>query len=267
MKTNTSILLVAALLFLGGGCIPFNTVDGNGDMITQTISISEYDEIDASGSITINYSQSAEDTFLEVTTDRNIYDMYEFKVEDGHKLMILPKKEYRHNTRFRPTSFVINTHSSVLTHAKIAGDSEFNIDSALVTNELEIDFAGSGSIHLKDTVRAGEIKMDMAGSATANLTYIICDNFASKMAGSGNIYVAGTSKNADFKMAGSGEVHGFDFIVENMKGKIAGSGRIDIYATNSIDVKGAGSGDVNYKGNPQKVTSSIAGSGKLRAVD
>ncbi len=267
MKTSTSLLLVASLLFLATGCFPFHKVHGDGNVVTQTISITDYDEITTEGSMTIHYTQSAETPFLEITTDQNIYDMYEFRVTDGHKLLIRPKEEFRRHTSFRPTTFVVNTHSTTLKEAGIAGDSEFHVESTLTTEALKVNLAGSGIIALQDTVRAGKVKTNIAGSGTARVTYVACDTFKGEIAGSGEIFVAGTANEASFSIAGSGDVHGFDLVVANLKGEIAGSGTIEIHATNDINVKGAGSGNIYYKGSPKNVNSSIAGSGKVKAVE
>ncbi len=267
MKKSTSFLLLGGLMLLAAGCIPFHKVHGDGNVITQTVPITDYDEIESEGNMKIHYSQSAETPFLEITTDKNIYDMYDFKVVEGHKLLIRPKEEFRHHTAFRPTTFNVLTHSATLRDAGIAGDSEFYIDSMLTTDNLKVGLAGSGVVFMQDTVRATTIKTNIAGSGNARISYIVCESFKGEIAGSGEINVAGTAQTANFTIAGSGEVHGFDLVVDDLKGEIAGSGTIEIHANNSIDVKGAGSGDIYYKGKPGNVTSSIAGSGKVKAVD
>ncbi len=267
MKTNTSLCLLAGLTILVSGCFPFKVVEGDGNVTTQTISITDYDEIESSGNITFNYTQKADAPFLEVTTDRNIYDMYEFRIEEGHKLVIQPKKEFRHGTSFRPTSFVVNTNSTMLRDAEMGGDTRFTVIGPLTTNELDLDLGGSGSLSLQDTVRAEKVKVGIAGSGEVRITYAECLLFKGEIAGSGSIFASGTADEAEFNIAGSGDIRGFDLVVKKMEGEIAGNGTIDIHATERIHVKGAGSGEVNYKGNPSDVNSSIVGSGKLRAVD
>jgi len=242
-------------------------IKGDGNIVTKDIPISEYTKINTAGSIHINYSQSDEEPFLQVTTDQNIYDIFEFIIENNNTLVIRPKKEYRRNTHIRPTEFTVNTNSRELEKAEIAGNTTFNANSPLKAEQLQLTIAGSGKINLNGLVEANKLGTEIAGSATLNAYQINAQEFKGNIAGSGTLNLGGETGKATFEIAGSGDVRAFDLQIEDMKCEIAGSGDIEAYVNNSINVSVAGSGRVKYKGNPSDIKRSIAGSGSIKKVE
>ena len=267
MKTKLSFLLLAVALFLLNGCIPIQIVQGNGNVITREISITDYNILEVgAGSLEMHYEQSDEAPYLQVRVDENIYDMYEFLVMDGNKLVIRPKKEYRSNHNFKPTEFSIVTNSRELQKAAIAGSCKFYVNSPLTTDELKLEMAGSGMALLRDTVQVRDMNINMAGSASMQFIALYCEEFDADIAGSGDIKVAGSAHEAEFDIAGSGRVSAFDFQTKRVSASIAGSGDVDISVSEHIELKVAGSGHIRYKGDPT-VSSKIAGSGKAEKVN
>lgn len=267
MKTKLSALVIICSLLALGSCLPGKVIKGDGNVITKTIPITDYSKLQAAGSITINYSQSDEEPFLQVTTDENILEVFEFTIEDGSTLRIRPKKEYRRNTVFRPTEFTINTNSRKFEKAEVAGSTKFNANSPLQTDRLSLSLAGNGEINLNGRVDAAKVTSEIAGSATLNAHELFCNDYKGSIAGSGTLNLGGATEKAVFEIAGSGDVRAFDFRIENMKCEIAGSGDIEAYVDNRIDVNVAGSGRVKYKGNATDIKRSIAGSGSVKKVD
>ena len=106
-----SLLFLICGLFLVSSCIPTQTIKGDGNITTENIPVSEYDCLELEGGgMVVNYTQSDAPEGLEIKTDRNIFEKYEFNVEN-HKLKIRPKKEFRKHTNFRPTEFMVTANS------------------------------------------------------------------------------------------------------------------------------------------------------------
>lgn len=109
MKTRIIYLCLLVILSTTG-CIPTQTIKGDGNITTENIPVSEYDCLELEGGgMVVNYTQSDAPEGLEIKTDRNIFEKYEFNVED-HKLKIRPKKNsgnirisVRPNSWLRPT--------------------------------------------------------------------------------------------------------------------------------------------------------------------
>lgn len=259
-------LLVTSLILVLSSC-ENQVISGDGNIVTKTVGIFGYTGIDVGGaSIKVIYTQSDAEPFLQVTVDQNIFDMYKFEVNYNGRLIIAPKNGFCRRTSFRPTEFTVVTNSRVLTDINAAGKIEINIDGPLVTDELTFSLAGSGSINIK-RLEANRVQTKISGSAHANISQLYCGEFKSKIAGSGKMALAGTADQAHFSITGSSKIRAFDFVVAEMNADIMGSGNIDIHVTKSIRVKVAGSGTVNYKGNPETINRKVSGSGKINKID
>jgi hypothetical protein len=103
----------------------------------------------------------------------------------------------------------------------------------------------------------------LSGSGTVEAKGINSDSLKMAVNGSGNIRAEGKADQQEISIAGSGDYQG-----ANLKGKavsvnIAGSGGGVVAATDSLDVVVAGSGSIEYVGDP-KVTQRVVGSGSVK---
>ena len=251
MKTRI-IYLCLLVIFSTTGCIPTQTIKGDGNITTENIPVSEYDCLELEGGgMVVNYTQSDAPEGLEIKTDRNIFEKYEFNVEN-HKLKIRPKKEFRKHTNFRPTEFMVTANSRNL--KKLAA-------------EFEAGLAGSGIIQFHDTASFTNLKIEIAGSGDFVGHKVYCEELNGDMAGSNTIVLGGTVGIAEFSIAGSGTVRAFDCTMDELECKIAGSGDIEASVVNKIKAEIAGSGSVKYKGDPQDIQKKVMGSGKIEKVE
>lgn len=266
MKKVYSLLLLSCLFALSG-CFPEQTIKGDGNIVSQIVPISEYDRLEVEGgSMVVNYTQADAPEALEIKTDQNIFEKYEFKVDD-YTLKIRPKKEYRRNTHFRPSEFMITTNSRKLQKIATSGNTHTNINSPIQAENFEANLAGNGIIQLNDSSSFTKLKIDIAGSGDFVGKRIHCEQLNGKMAGSNTIVLGGNTGMAEFYIAGSGTVRAFDCTMDELRCKVAGSGDIEATVVNSIDAKIAGSGTIKYKGNPHEINKNIMGSGKIEKVE
>ena len=128
----------------------------------------------------------------------------------------------------------------------VAGSGDISTQSAIKTDELDMNVSGSGSIHFKElSVR----------EASATIT------------GSGNIDIAsGQAENEmDVEITGSGSFSGEGFTAQEVEVTITGSGSAMVWAVKELDTTITGSGNVGYKGSPQ-VNANSTGSGKTHSI-
>ena len=266
MKTRIIYLCLLVILSTTG-CIPTQTIKGDGNITTENIPVSEYDCLELEGGgMVVNYTQSDAPEGLEIKTDRNIFEKYEFNVEN-HKLKIRPKKEFRKHTNFRPTEFMVTANSRNLKKRAAAGSTHVNINSPLQAEEFEAGLAGSGIIQFHDTASFTNLKIEIAGSGDFVGHKVYCEELNGDMAGSNTIVLGGTVGIAEFSIAGSGTVRAFDCTMDELECKIAGSGDIEASVVNKIKAEIAGSGSVKYKGDPQDIQKKVMGSGKIEKVE
>lgn len=240
-----SYLFILAFTLMAGllcSC-HINRVRGNGTIVSQEVTIGDYNELHVDGeNIDLTYVQSDDAPYLKVETDQNIMDILEMEV-DGKELVIRPKNKY---TGINPTRFIITTNSTALREFKMAGGGNCNLGQGITGDRLDIKMAGGGTIKA-DSITVDRLKCEIAGS--------------------GVISLSGTTKNTDIKSAGSCKIKAFDLQTNKLNCKSAGSCNIEITVNEAISAKIAGSGTIRYKGNPSIKEKSIAGSGTISKVD
>ena len=267
MKTTLYLSLLSVILLFTSGCIFMPSIKGNGNVITQTIDITDYDAIEVQGtSIIFNYSQQESAPALTVTVDQNIYDLFEFGTKDN-KLVIRPKDRSQKSIRVRSTEFTITTNSSSLKKADMAGIEVFNLNGKFASNEkVKFSTAGNTKIELRDTVTVDQMEISVAGKSTLNADALYARVFKGEIAGKGTFNLKGAGEKAEFEIAGMGKVHAFDYELSTLSCEIAGKGTIETYTKDKISAEIAGMGTVKYNGNPS-IREDRAGLGSVKKVD
>ncbi|MCL2246827.1 MAG: DUF2807 domain-containing protein [Lentimicrobiaceae bacterium] len=246
-KIITLISIMAICLsLLFNSCVAFaKEVNGNGKLVTQSVSVSNFSKIEIETYVEIDYSQGKSKGSLEFTVDENLLDYYNIYTKSG-VLYIELKKEHKNKVYLKPTKTLITISSEQLEKIDIAGSSKINFCTPYTSKALEIDLAGSGSIFAdRFPVKIEELEIDIAGS--------------------GNVHLMGAVREAKIDMAGSGNVYALECKIANLLVDIAGSGNVEAHVTDKLNADIAGSGDVKFKGEPV-VTTDIAGSGKVKKL-
>jgi len=211
-------------------------VKGNGDIITKTRTVSNYDKIGVAGAFDVKLFKGNE-AEITIKADENLMEYIITEVKNGN-LKIKTKKGY--NIRASKT-IVITIPFDDISAVSLAGSGDIYSDDVLDTSNLKLSLAGSGDINL--------------GVSTKNLE--------TSIAGSGNMNLKGDSKEYTCSIAGSGNINAYKLKASKVTVKIAGSGNVKVHATNEIHAKSAGSGNIYYTGNPSVEKTSSAGSGSI----
>ena len=131
-------------------------------------------------------------------------------------------------------------------------------------NISKLELAGSGSIKSENKMTANDLNLEILGSGDIELE-VDAANVWSKVAGSGNIILKGTSKRHKIEIEGSGNVEAEIFPTPDVSVEIDGSGDCKVLAINALSVSINGSGSVYYSGSPD-ISSDIKGSGSLEKI-
>lgn len=131
--------------------------------------------------------------------------------------------------------------------------------------ELEsIKSGGSGSIKSNSDIIADNLEIYMSGSGDGRFQNIKADKLLVSMSGSGNIDVEGGSiGHLTIKQSGSGDFRGLDLQAEDAEVNKNGSGNTSLTATKALSVRSSGSGNVEYRGNPEHSDVRFSGSGRV----
>ena len=223
-------------LFSGDG----HTVSGSGKEVDVARKVGAFTVLRLDSSIDVHARQGATPS-VSVHADDNIEPLIETFVE-GDELVVRMKKG---------TSF--STHHNVVV-------------DVVFTSLTAARQHGSGDLHI-DKVSGPKFESTIAGSGDLQIDSAQVGSFALSIAGSGDVVVSGSADEARFGVAGSGDINARNFAARKVSISISGSGDAHVNATEAIDARVAGSGDVTYSGHPHDVTRHVSGSGSVEAAN
>jgi len=214
----------------------FAKVRGNGDMVTKTRNVGQYDKVSVGGSFDVKLYAGAEGK-LTITIDENLLEYLVTEVDNG-KLKIKWKKG-----------------SNVSHRSKILVTVPFkDIDA--------VSLAGSGDVYSDNVIKADSFKTALAGSGDIKLE-VDATSVSSSLAGSGDIELSGSANSIKCSIAGSGDIEAYDLSSNDADIRISGSGGVKINVKNNLSARISGSGNIYYKGNPAKQDIKVSGSGNV----
>ena len=240
-KGNLFLFITSLLIFCNFSCTESGGFfSGNGKIKTENRKVSNFSKIKSSGSIDI-----------VITAGNN----FELKVEDDENLLphlITEVKEGELTIYYDTDLSIMESHGkveiNVPTLNKISSSGSGNVTiNGILKNDTEIQFASSGSGDIEGRVDAPSIDINTTGS--------------------GDIKLSGQTKNLTSKTVGSGDIRCANLKSENVEVKVLGSSDVFVFASVSLKVDIAGSGDVTYGGNPASPVITVKGSGEVKKMD
>ncbi len=237
MKKTTLVLL--GLLTLSCSAQWGKRIKGNGNETTITRSTAEYDEVALSGWFDVLLVEGQEGE-LTLTGESNLLDYIKTEVKNG-KLTI----KAENGVNLKPS----NWNSGITITVPVA-----SINA--------VTMSGSGDIMGKTTIRTAQMATTMSGSGDITLT-IEAERITATMSGSGDINLAGSTQDFEATISGSGDIEAFDLEAEHVDATVSGSADIQVTANRSLTARVSGSGDITYRGNPEKMDTRTSGSGDI----
>ena len=128
-----------------------------------------------------------------------------------------------------------------------------------------VKLSGSGHIKTNDSFSGEHFHASISGSGTIDLNLSVTET-EMNISGSGRIMLSGKSNKADITISGSGDIEAHKFRVREADVNILGSGSCRIYASETVNARIMGSGNVLYAGDPKHVNSNTLGSGRIRKL-
>jgi hypothetical protein len=135
-------------------------------------------------------------------------------------------------------------------------------DGSLVIGTVPGSFATKSPM----TVTVGVPSLDamtLSGSGIVAATGIDASSLTVRLPGSGVLRASGAATTLDVTLEGSGDAQLDQLVASDARAEVSGSGRIVLTTTKSLDATVSGSGAIMYGGSPQKVETSVTGSGAI----
>lgn len=211
----------------------FGCVDGDGPVVEEILSLSEFSGINLNLPIEVIVKQG---------------DIQEVRVEGKQNIIDELERDIRNGV------WEIETRDCV----RDIGNMKIFIT---IPEIQELTIAGSGEIFGENVFLVQDVELRISGSGNMDLA-MEGDDYEVIITGSGNIKLEGLADELDLKITGSGDVAAFKLDAQRARIEITGSGNAEVLVQDELDVKISGSGDVRYKGSPS-LDINISGSGRV----
>ncbi|MEH6771634.1 head GIN domain-containing protein [Maribacter arcticus] len=234
-----SVLLFTGLITLSCSAQWGKTIKGNGNNVTIERSTGDYEGIAVSGWFDVDLVAGNEGK-VTLQGEENLLEYIITEVKDG-KLVIKTEKG-------------VNLKTS-------SWKSEIRI-TVPVESINSVSMSGSGDIVGKTKIKSDKFSTAMSGSGDITLD-IESNSLSASMSGSGDITLSGSATDFDATISGSGDIKAYNLEADNVSATVSGSADIQVTAKKSIKARVSGSGDISYRGNPEKVDTKTSGSGDI----
>ncbi len=214
-------------------------IKGNGNNVTIDRSVGEYDAIALAGWFDVDLVDGKEGE-LTLEGESNLLEYIKTEVKDG-KLVIKVEK----GVNLKPSSW----------------DDGIRITVPVETIS-SLALSGSGDIVGKKTIKTDKFKTAMSGSGDITIS-VEANMVDASMSGSGDITLSGSTNDFEATISGSGDIKAYDLEADNVDATVSGSADIKVTANKMLKARVSGSGDISYRGNPDKVDTKASGSGDI----
>lgn len=241
-------------IFIGALMLVSNLVVGQE---TVTRKLSGFSRLSVSGSFDVALEQGSEES-VKIVAEGVSAEKVISEVKNGRLDL---RMEYGHYEHFKVKVYLVYKQ---LEGIDKSGSGNLNGSSDLSGQEFRINSSGSGNIILNGVVKARQVRVRSSGSGNVKIGSLEADEAELSFSGSGDIEIkGGYVKKQSIEMSGSGNVSAFGLKSDECMAAIAGSGDVDVQVNQVLEGRIAGSGNINYMGDPAVKKGGIIGSGRI----
>jgi len=274
MRTLTKLSTLLVLLgLIATTSLNAQWIKTSGEIIKETRDLAKFTTIKSSSSADIVITQGDIQKVV-VESDKNLVPHIRTEVKHG-SLFIDIRGSYRNVKVIRvlltvpdlnavsiegsgDVSFV-NTFKGNEMRVNIEGSGDFSGDFDLKKMDYFVNGSGDGEI---SGIR-GDLSVSISGSGDFEGNKLRLEKCDISVDGSGDIELKGSAEKMVIGLRGSGYVNAYGLATVDVTIGVEGSGDIEVYPIESLNVSVLGSGDVYFKGNPNKVNITEDGSGEV----
>jgi Putative auto-transporter adhesin, head GIN domain len=256
-----------------------NRVKGSGVVKEEGRTVANFSKLTLALPATVTVTQGATES-LTISADDNLLPLMFTRVS-GDELVIEGDKSQGFSTR-NPIRINVGVKALAAIHIKGSGDV---FGGRLKSDKLDIAISGSGDIKFKSVIAdklkigikgSGDVTIEsmegrsvdagILGSGDIRLPSLQVANASFSIRGSGDISATGNADKVDIDVMGSGDIRARHLVAREVDARITASGDVHAHATEKLTASVTGAGDIRYAGAPSKVSSTVRGSGTIRAL-
>ena len=238
MKTAINRILTVLFittLFTSCGVDMFNRINGNRNVVTKQRTLqADFTGIKVSSGIDLYISQD-NNTAISVEADENLHDIIITEVDNGILKIYTERNIWQSKAR-----------------------------KVFVTvNQLNSLKATSGSdVHGEAIIKANEIAISSSSGADINIE-IDAENISTSASSGSDIEISGTAINHASNAASGSSINAYNLKSKNVIVSAASGADINVFASEKIEARASSGGDVDFKGNPKKVSKKSSSGGSI----
>lgn len=227
-----------AAVFLNACQFDFKIIRGNGDITVREIEVQDFTDIDINGNYKVELYRSDNPRVI-IETDENLVDYLDIETWNN-------RLEIKNRYTLKPShQLLIEIYYDELSSIKSSGASSIAHAGILSSDELDVNLSGAGSIKLNLDV----------------------DDLYLNLSGAGILETKGQVNRQVVKLSGAGNLDAGDLESQNCEITISGVGNAKINTVKELHATITGLGNIEYYGDPEKVTQNISGLGNIKSKE
>jgi hypothetical protein len=227
-----------AALFVAGCSFWIGGITGSGKLLTKTLSLGEFNKIDASGAFQVDVTQGATCSVV-VTADDNVWDSLDVR-NDGGTLYLGTKSGSYSNTHL--SARIVLPHLSALTLSGATNGTIDGFNDAAGQMDLTVD----GASKLEGELRQARVTLDIAGASTATLH--------------------GTAESLHITLSGASHSGLEDLPSDDVRADISGASNATVTARRKLDYDVSGASHLSYTGSPTVGQADVSGASSVTST-
>lgn len=235
MKNLTTVVI--ALLFITV-CSAQKRIKGNGNVVTIERNTGDYDALKVGGFYEVELVGGQEGK-ITIQGEENLMEYIETDVKGG--VLTIKSRDNMNVSPSRGEDVYITIPVEKIDAIRLSGSGKLSGTQTLDANNFKVHTSGSRKVELSLN--------------TKSLTVIT--------SGSSGVNLSGNAENIDVTSSGSSNVNAFDLNVDHVDVRSSGSSDVNVSANETLNTRVSGSGDVRYRGNPDKIKNKTSGSGDV----
>lgn len=233
-------VLGIALCMMASACAQWGKkVKGNGNMVSMERSTGDYNAVSVSGFFDVELV-AGEEGEVTVEAEENLQEFIITEVKNG-TLQIKTKE----GVNIQPSTWKDGISITVP-----------------ITDIEAVSLSGSGEIIGKTLIRTTDFSANMSGSGDIKIE-VESDELFANLSGSGDMNLKGSAGRFKVQISGSGDVKAYDLEASEVDASISGSADMELTVREVLKARVSGSGNITYRGNPEKIDSKSSGSGDI----
>lgn len=215
-------------------------VKGDGDVVTESRNVGDYDEIEVSHIFKVTLVRGSEGT-LTLEGEENLLDYVVTRVS-GDRLKITVEKGVQLEPSKRSDGILVRVPVKDLDRVEVSGAADLTSNETFDFPRMRLECSGAGEIRM--AMRSEDIQISASGAS--------------------DIRLKGRAERLEIEASGASNVRAFDLQAEEVDAGVSGASDVRVHATERLEANASGAGSIRYKGDPERVNERASRGASIR---